>query len=398
MTHRILDKLIIVIMTIAITFLLTENVTAIHVCLVLVSIILLAMDEMFGKRVMPIVTAVAVGIGAAIVPEVAVLIPVAVYGLISNHHDEGAGVSDMSAGNAGAGKSETLSSRRVVEYCLSVVLVAVAVVVAESVYGTVLLLMGVIFSAYLAYSTSHYENVIGRSAMLFDRAREEALENAKKRRELRDKTDAEIYTVRLKERNRIAREIHDNVGHMLTRAVVQLQAVLVMNKDEQIQPYLESVNETVNEAMTNIRKSVHELHDDSIDLSIGINELAATLKERFEVEVTTAIDSPVSNEMKLQILGIIKECVTNIAKHSNGTRVKIEVVENVTFWRMLIFDNGKSEPMELTGNSDFIARDSGKGIGLGNMKSRAETMGGRMTVKGGNDGFTVIVTIPKEQK
>lgn len=46
--------------------------------------------------------------------------------------------------------------------------------------------------------------------------------------------DYEIYLATLKERNRIAREIHDNVGHMLTRSILQLGALSVINKDETV--------------------------------------------------------------------------------------------------------------------------------------------------------------------
>ena len=47
----------------------------------------------------------------------------------------------------------------------------------------------------------------------------------------------------------------------------------------------------------------------------------------------TSIESPVPNNVKNAILGIIKEGVTNISKHCNGKNVRLEVVENVTFWR-----------------------------------------------------------------
>ena len=51
--------------------------------------------------------------------------------------------------------------------------------------------------------------------------------------------DMQVRNATLAERNRIAREIHDNVGHQLTRAVVQLQAISVINQDEKTKPYLE---------------------------------------------------------------------------------------------------------------------------------------------------------------
>lgn len=371
MTHRIFDKIVIVLMIIAATFLLSESVMAIHVCLILVSIIVLALNEFVSGRWMGFILAV---LGAAVIsidPRVIVIGPAIIYILVGQRK-----------------RLELLTA------CAVTLLEAFHTATARDCV-IMLLITGV--AAYLAYTTIYYESEISRSEALFDKAREEAISNARKRRELRERTESDIYTATLKERNRIARDIHDNVGHMLTRAVVQLQAVLAINKDENIKPYLESVNSTVNDAMTNIRKSVHELHDDSIDLSIGINDIAGTLKDRFEVNVSTSIDSPVSNEMKMQILGIIKECVTNISKHSNGSKVDLEVVENVTFWRIKIYDNGKSEPLEISGSSAFAARGGDQGIGLGNINSRAEALGGRTTISGGAEGFTVMVTIPKEK-
>lgn len=369
MRHRIIDKTILTIITIAATVLLTENVMAIHVCLILAAISVLSLDEIVKVRWLPFVIAPVTLICVIVNPIAILVVPSVIYVLVSK--------------------------REKYEYIATAVVAVVTFCATGSFADRTGSLLIMLIAGYLAYSTAYYESVISHSESMFDEARQEALENARKRRELRESADNEIYTARLKERNRIAREIHDNVGHMLTRAVVQMQAVLVMNKDENIQPYLESVNSTVNDAMTNIRKSVHELHDDSIDLSIGINEAAAVLKERFEVEVTTSIDSPVSNEMKLQILGIIKECVTNIAKHSNGNKVTVEVVENVTFWRIKVYDNGSSEKLEMSKSSDFLVREGG--IGLSNMKARADSLRGRLSVNGGAEGFTVMVTIPKDK-
>ncbi|MBO4473637.1 MAG: hypothetical protein J5750_01850, partial [Clostridiales bacterium] len=162
-------------------------------------------------------------------------------------------------------------------------------------------------------------------------------------------------------------------------------------------PLLESVNSTVNEAMTNIRRSVHELHDDSIDLSIGIHEIASALKERFDVTVSTSIESPVPNDVKSAILGIMKEGVTNISKHSKGTKVRLDVVENVTFWRILISDDGKCEKVEYSRPSDFAALSGEHGIGLYNINTRAVSCGGRTSIQGGPDGFHITVTIPRRE-
>ena len=369
MIQAIKDKLLIIVLTIAAIVLVAKDVTAIHVCVVLGAIIIAALDVLFKKRVLPFIYAALSLIAVYFTPYAIFMFPMAIYVLVSKNKSYEFSV-------AGA--------------------VFVIGLIASKGYleGTLFFILGVV-SAYIAFFNSYYHDVISRSTVAFDEARKEASDNARKRRELRERADSEIYTARLKERNRIAREIHDNVGHMLTRAVVQMQAILVVNKDENVKPLLESVNNTVNEAMTNIRRSVHELHDDSIDLSIGINELAAVLKDNFEVNVTTSLESPVPNETKIQILGIIKEAVTNIAKHSNGNRVDIEAIENVTFWRIEVFDNGKSSKLELSGNSDFAALGGDHGIGLSNINSRAASLGGRTMVTGGEDGFKIMVTIPK---
>lgn len=372
MIQRIKDKVLILLLVMAAIVLISENVTAVHVSAILASVIMATVDELVDRRWLPYVFTAFVVLSTIYSPLFIMLIPMLVYILFS--------------------KSEYY------EYITAIVLVVLGLFKSDTILSGTLLMSLSLVSGYLAYHSAYYERMINRSTVLFDEARREAIESSRKRRELREKADSEIYTERLKERNRIAREIHDNVGHMLTRAVVQMQAILVVNKDETIKPYLESVNTTINEAMTNIRRSVHELHDDSIDLSIGINELATSLKDRFEVNVSTSLDSPVPNEIKLQILGIIKEGITNISKHSNGNQAIIEVVENVTFWRIKIFDNGKSREMELSSNSDFAALGGDSGIGLTNINSRASGLKGRVNITGGNSGFTIIATIPKQNK
>jgi len=159
----------------------------------------------------------------------------------------------------------------------------------------------------------------------YDDARLEVLMAKRQNQQAMQKNQDEVYLATLKERNRIAREIHDNVGHMLTRVIVQMQALQIINKDPNLKEPLSSVGDTLNLAMTSIRKSVHELRDDSIDLSIGINEITKTISDKFEVTVNTAIDSPASGIIKNTILAIIKESVTNIAKYSSGKNVSWKV-------------------------------------------------------------------------
>lgn len=66
-----------------------------------------------------------------------------------------------------------------------------------------------------------------------------------KNKNLMEKQDYEIYLATLRERNRIAREIHDNVGHMLSRSILQMGALITIHKEEPLHGQLAGVGETL---------------------------------------------------------------------------------------------------------------------------------------------------------
>ena len=245
----------------------------------------------------------------------------------------------------------------------------------------------------MAFKSVRFEVTEKRLTDKYDEARIASANARRLGEEIMKNADNEIYVARLKERNRIAREIHDNVGHMITRVIVQMQAIKIINKDKNVGRQLESVSETLDLAMTGIRKSVHELHDDSIDLSIGINDITSAIGDKFEVTVKTSIDSPADNNIKNTVLGIIKEAVTNISKYSSGDKVLVEVTENNTFWRVKVFDNGSNPVREKDLTDDSLS--DGCGIGLKNIGARATSLGGRASAISDENGFTILATLPK---
>ena len=379
MGYRIADRAVIFIGTAASVFVLCGGQPgAADIAVILVALIMGLAGELRRNEIPGLLCSAAVFTAALFVPEMALVMPTAVYSLVNCRPVfpvRASLTARISAGGAMA-----------------------AAVVHEplplTVRITILLISALAF--YLAFKTGRHEASEEDLRTKYDDARFDSLNAQKLREETMKNADNEVYMARLKERNRIAREIHDNVGHMITRVIVQLQAIRIINKDPGVGEQLESVSQTLDLAMTSMRKSVHELHDDSIDLSIGINDITSTISDRFEVTVNTVIDSPADNELKSNVLGIIKEAVTNIAKHSNGDKVLIEVVENVSFWRVKVFDNGSNpeREIELSG----AAMTEGGGIGLNNIASRANAVGGRASVMSDAKGFTVMVTIPKERK
>lgn len=194
----------------------------------------------------------------------------------------------------------------------------------------------------------------------------------------------QIYIATLKERNRIAREIHDSVGHMLSRSILQVGALLAICKDETLQPHLENLKGTLNEAMNSIRNSVHDLHDESIDLKnalSGIIDNFTFCPVQFECEISRTLP----REVKYCFLAIVKEALNNVMKHSNATKVRITVKEHPGFYQLLIEDNGTNIP---------ALSEEPSGIGLSNMRERVNAAHGILHISTDN-GFRIFISIPK---
>lgn len=215
-----------------------------------------------------------------------------------------------------------------------------------------------------------------------DSSKEAALALESKNRELLEKQDYEIRLATLGERNRIAREIHDNVGHLLSRSLLQVGALMAVNRDEAVGGALNSLQQTLNQAMDSIRESVHDLHDESIDLGVSVRSLIGEFQfcpVRFDCD----IEGPMDKGIQYTFLAIIKEALSNIARHSGATQAAIVLREHPALYQLIIQDNGRG----MTG-------ETGRGIGLQNMADRVEAFHGQLNIDGKN-GFRLFVSVPK---
>ena len=234
---------------------------------------------------------------------------------------------------------------------------------------------------------------------LHDDITEKNLQLAEQNRRLFEAQDNEVHVATLTERNRIAREIHDNVGHMLTRSILQTGALQVINKDEKLKEPLAELKSTLDGAMTSIRASVHDLHDDSIDLKRVLQEMTEPVDNRFDVTLQYDAGEYIPGEIKLCIAGIVKEGISNAVKHSNGDRIDIIFREHPAFYQLLLEDNGHpSSAAGADGSVHTERKPLARGIGLRNMEDRAGSVGGRITFTQSEQGFRIFLTIPKGQE
>ena len=243
---------------------------------------------------------------------------------------------------------------------------------------------GVLVAVILYYRVAHLENAVGRLTVLRDEITEKNMQLTAQNQRLANAQDNEVHLATLRERNRIAREIHDNVGHMLTRSILQTGALQIINHDDALRAPLDDLKTTLDSAMTSIRESVHDLHDNSIDLKKTLTDLIAT--NRFHTELHYDAGAHIPGEIRLCIAGIVREGVSNAVRHSDGDRLTVIFREHPAFYQLLVEDNGRH------------AEIRHGGIGLRNMEDRAADIGGRISFTASEQGFRIFMTVPKEQE
>lgn len=246
----------------------------------------------------------------------------------------------------------------------------------------VMLILLLFISYLLKYRTLSFNKMQYEFTKYRDNSKERSMSLEKKNSDLMEKQDYEINVATLNERNRIAMEIHDNVGHLLSRCLLQIGAILAINKDDHIKESLSSVKDTMSQAMDSIRNSVHNLHDEAVDLYSQINELAAGFTY-CSINLDYDISLNVDIKLKYCFIAIIKEALSNIIKHSCATEVNIALREHPALYQLIIQDNG-----HVTGY------DLNNGIGLINITERVRTFNGNIHINIEN-GFKIFISIPK---
>jgi signal transduction histidine kinase len=207
-----------------------------------------------------------------------------------------------------------------------------------------------------------------------------------KNKELVAAQDNEIRIATLTERGRIAREIHDNVGHMLTRAMLQTGAAIAVSRDGKTKQELEGIKETLTLAMNSVRQSVHGMRNEAFDL-YGMVKNCIRDFSSYECNLNYDISADTPVNIQYCFASVVKEAFANVQKHSDATRISVDIQEHPAFYRLYFCDNG-------TSGRRRQGADSG-GMGLNNMKERAEALGGMISIDHAK-GFSILITIPKK--
>lgn len=251
-------------------------------------------------------------------------------------------------------------------------------------------IFGFLLAALLQIHTAQYERLSLQYRQSQDDSRENQLLLTEKNKALIEKQDYEIYTATLRERNRIAREIHDNVGHVLSRSILLLGAARAVNRQTELHPMLDHLDDSLNSAMDSIRSSVHDLHDDSVNLEDTIRGLAHGFTF-CPVLIHYDMSLLVPREIKYCLISITKEALSNVMRHSNASQVRITLQEHPALYQLCVEDNGTQ-----IAPGCLKAGSSQSGIGLTNIQDRIRALNGNLQISA-DSGFRIFITIPKKE-
>jgi len=194
-------------------------------------------------------------------------------------------------------------------------------------------------------------------------------------------------TAIIKERNKMAGDIHDSVGHQLTTALVQLEAVSVlMDKDaKQAKRRLKIIKEQIKLGLNELRNSIRELKDENfVDFEDSLNDLCKRIESTTSIAVVAnfvQIDNIPVNYRKT-IYNMCMEAMTNAIKHGKCNKIVLDI-------------SLKSNNIVVKiANAGVIPEYVEPGFGLKKMKDRIEELNGLLKNYSSSFGFSIEANIP----
>ena len=245
-------------------------------------------------------------------------------------------------------------------------------------------------AALLALRTLQEETVRMSLHAVRDDLREKVLTLQDTNARLLQAQDHELRAAALAERTRIAREIHDGVGHLLTRLLLQVKALQVVHRDELgVVSDLATLDTGLDEALDSMRRSVHALSDEGEELATSLNLLGSRCGiDSVSVDCSTDVEPQAA--VARCIVAVVREALTNAARHGRAHSARVAVTDYPAFWQVTVDNDGvvpvKDEPV--------VDGHGSAGLGLRSMTERVEALGGRVRITP-RPRFTVFATIPK---
>jgi signal transduction histidine kinase len=225
-------------------------------------------------------------------------------------------------------------------------------------------------------------------------------EEISRRDALRQEFLQRIVETQEEERTRIARELHDELGQVLTGLAVGLRGVQTSVADPKLHQQLSVLKEMATQALDDMRHLVNELRPALLDdmglpaaLHHYVNNFAALTGIETSLNLYATCDE-LSNSIKTTLFRILQESLTNVARHAQATQAWIDMSCDERQVILQIKDNGVGfDPVEVLGSETHPA------WGLMGIQERAKLVNGKVEFRAEvGKGATVMVAVPKNRE
>ncbi|NEP60327.1 MAG: sensor histidine kinase [Symploca sp. SIO2G7] len=191
------------------------------------------------------------------------------------------------------------------------------------------------------------------------------------------------------ERNRIARDIHDSLGHTLTSLDVQLELAQQLYKrdSKKLQPALDTAKLLASQSVQEVRRAVSTMREETFDLNAALLQLIESLTSNSSITVKSKIDLPqLPLQTNHQLYCVLKEGLENIRKHSQAQVVYLQGYTSADAATLNLEDNGIG----------FDLTKPTQGFGLRGMQERVQLMGGDMHLESvPGRGTRIQIEVPR---
>jgi signal transduction histidine kinase len=193
------------------------------------------------------------------------------------------------------------------------------------------------------------------------------------------------------ERRRLARELHDGVGQLLSATRRKIQFLQANEGADVMSEPLRMLDESIKE----VRDLSHSMMPPSLlnkDLRQAIQEFISRINSNKELEIQTewvnTDNLKLDKTTTLMLYRSVQEIIGNALKHANASTINIEMVNHDTEVTLVIYDDG-------IGFDKFEKQDTNTGLGLSNIQSRIAYIGGTLEINSApGRGVTYVIEVP----
>ncbi len=201
-----------------------------------------------------------------------------------------------------------------------------------------------------------------------------------------------LLSAQEEERQKIARELHDDIGQDLAILNVRTQRLALGCENEKLQNQIKELQSSTQQIGTKVRRLSHQLHASELDyigLPTALQMLCRDFSQNSSLEVECAcidVPTPLNRDLSIALYRVTQEALNNVVKHAGATSARVDLSTGDEHLVLRVTDNGRGFQPDTHKRS---------GLGLISMRERINLVGGSLTLSSRPDaGTTIEVRVP----